>query len=142
MCVHVCVRKPFNNLSQTDQDLTPSGSTKPLNPLISPQYPQIIYTHTPSYIILRNLSGSSPLSVAFLFPFLPHPSNILCAGKTAVTAEVGSFPLAPTQQSKRPCRHVIVEIMHESRLISPYPRYIFLTNALTQICKNILSLFT
>lgn len=123
--VCVCIRNPFNNLTETDPDLTPSGSTKPLNPLISPQYPQIIcahiHTHTPSYITLRNLSGSSRLSVAFLFPFLPHPSNILSVGNTAVIAEVGSFLPAPTQQSKEPHRHVIVEGMCELRLISPYP---------------------
>lgn len=126
VCVCVQVRNAFNNLTQTDLDLTPSGSTKPLNPLLSPQYPQIIYTHThtythpPSYITLRNLSGSSRLSHAFLFPFLPHPSNILLVGKGAVIAEVGSFLPAPTQQSKRPHRHAIPKRVCESRLISPY----------------------
>lgn len=105
VCVFVQVRNAFNNLTQTDLDLTPSGSAKPLNPLWSPQYPQIIYTHTPSYITLRNLSGSSRLSHAFLFPFLQHPSDILLVGKGAVIAEVGSFLPAPTQQKAPQARN-------------------------------------
>lgn len=141
----MCVRNPFNNLTQTDPDLTPSGSTKPLNPLISP--PNIpkssTHTHPPSYITLRNLSGSSRLSVAFLSPFLLHPSNILSVGKAAVIAEVGSLLPAPTQHSKRPCRHVKAEIMCESTLNeSPYMGYIFLPNSLFIFKKYIWSVWT
>lgn len=71
VCVYVCVRNPFNNLSQTDPDLTPSGSTKPLNPLISTQYPQIIYTHTHTPTFLHHFEG--PLGKLSAFSCFPFP---------------------------------------------------------------------
>lgn len=73
VCVFVQVRNAFNNLTQTDLDLTPSGSTKPLNPLLSPQYPQIIYTHTHIHSPTFLHHFEEPLRKLSAFTCFPFP---------------------------------------------------------------------
>jgi len=102
--VRVQVRAPWNNPTQTDIDLTPSGSTKPLNPLIALQYssnhlPPHTHTHTHTDAFLHYFEeplGKLSALIRFPFPFFAYPSNILHLDNLAVIAGVGSSLSAPT----------------------------------------------